>query len=302
MQVGLTKLTSTIVFQFSFSSGSPEVSGFNLALVITINICNFVHHRFLLDVFQIPPHRQALTLAEIIKTVYKFQKNIRMRKNTIIHYANTIYYCPNCDKNDLLYQELEEEKNKFFIWTISQKIIVNRIYCERCKFDIDRENLKIVKTSFLSNDTMKKTIEKETFFHNDNGTTTTTVITDYSEYIPKVKNKTLYFDMVFMLIDYIETHQDINVENNKFYQLAVEHTTLNAEEFYEEFEDKIKAKFSDCIKEFTQSELNRLLSNSLNVLKGQLIINEKVQKIYFDIFSLMKIGNLNHESFFRNLR
>jgi hypothetical protein len=33
MQVGQTKLTSTIVFQFSFSSGSPEVSGFNLAFV-----------------------------------------------------------------------------------------------------------------------------------------------------------------------------------------------------------------------------------------------------------------------------
>jgi hypothetical protein len=202
----------------------------------------------------------------------------------------------------MLYEEVEEEKNKFFIWTISQKIIVNRIYCERCKFDINRENLKIVKTSVLLNDAIKKTIEKETFFHNDKVTTTTRVITDYSEYIPKVKNKTLYFDMVFMLIDYIVTHQDINAENNKFYQLAVENTSLNADEFYEEFEDKIKAKFSDCIQELNQSELNRLLSNSLNVLKGQFIINEKVQKIYFDIFSLMKIGNLNHQSFFQSLR
>lgn len=224
---------------------------------------------------------------------------IKIKRN----YADTIFYCKNCEKNDLLFEETVKEINKILFFTLSEEIITNRIYCERCKCDIDRSNLQINKTaSSIKNDGVKKTTAKETYFTDKQVLTITKTTIDYSEYIPNIKNKTLYFDMLYMLIDYIETYQrNVNADDNKFYQLSLEHKSITDDEFCEDFEDNIILKFKECISEYTQSELNSLLTNSLNVLKGEMLIERKIQELYFNIFRLMEIGNLQHHTFFESL-
>lgn len=216
-------------------------------------------------------------------------------------YVGSTFYCPKCEQNDLLFEETEKEIYRILFFTINENLIVNRIYCERCKCKIDKADLKIVKSNTYEINGIKKTINKETFFLGDKTITNTRILIE--EQIPNVKNKTLYFDMLFMLIDYIETYQpNINADNNRFYQLSIEYKIIDDSEFSENFEEKIIQKFKECIEEFTQAEINNLLRNSVDVLKGEMIIEIKIQELYFNLFSLMQIGNLTHQSFFQSLR
>ena len=64
-----------------------------------------------------------------------------MRKNGKLSYANSMYYCPGCKANDLLFEETEEELKGFLFWTVKKELLVHRIYCERCRFDIPKEEL-----------------------------------------------------------------------------------------------------------------------------------------------------------------
>lgn len=226
-----------------------------------------------------------------------------MRQNNSTHYVNSIYHCPRCEQNDLLFEEKAFTVVKFFFWTISKKLIGSRFVCKRCKCVIAKENLKTIQQFHFENDSIKKTIEKETFFSNNQLITRTKISTDYSEYIPKVKNKTLYFDMLLMLIDYIDTYQnDINIEEDKFYRLALENASLDPESFGKNLEEEIFKKFNTCIIEFTNTTLFSLLRQSLHVLKGQFTVEPKIEELYFHLFKLMKMGELEYHSYFLSLR
>ncbi len=118
-----------------------------------------------------------------------------------------------------------------------------------------------------------------------------------------MENKTLYFDMLFMLIIFIERNRaNIYIEDNFQFKLSLENTSLNEDDFStHDFEEEICLKFKDCIVEFNPGDLNIFLKNCLSVLKGQLFIDTKIEELYFNIFRLMNIGELNHQSFFAKL-
>jgi hypothetical protein len=226
-----------------------------------------------------------------------------MRKNSRLSYANTMYYCPGCNQNDRLFEETEEEIKGFMFWTTSKELLVNRIFCERCRFDIQREELITTTKKVTIENGVVRTEEKTTVQEGTSLLTNTKVTTSYAAYIPDVSNKSLYFDMLYLLIDYSETYQDgLNVEQDPFYQEALLHTRLNDDELSGNLEEMIIDKFKDCIRQFNKSELNSILRNSLHCLKGQLVIAPKIETMYFSLFSLMNLGELNHRSFFTSLR
>lgn len=225
-----------------------------------------------------------------------------MRLSITKRYSGSIYYCPKCEQNNFLFEEIEKDVIKILFWTVREKITFERIYCGKCKCNFKMEDLKIIKNETYVSEGIKKKIFKETKINDYSIDTAQKTFIDYSEYIPKVENKTLYFDMLYMLIDYIETNQpSLSVDNNKFYQLAIEYKSIDDQEFNENFEEKIILKFKTCISEFDQYILNLLLRNSLNVLKDEILIDKKIEELYFTLFKSMNIGDLERQSFFKNL-
>ena len=220
------------------------------------------------------------------------------------NYSGSIYYCPYCNKNDKLFHELVVDKTMMlYAIPLNRSTIVDRFFCENCKCDIIEENINIIKKTVYKIGSQQTTIEKESWTEKNTLFTTTKTTINYNPAFINEKHLLLYYDMLFMLIDYIETHQtNINVENNKFYKLALEHTSLNSNDFSNQFEEQIIAKFKVCIVKFTTSELNKILQNSLNVLEGEVNINNKIYKMYYALFNLIKIGNLNHGKYFQSLR
>ena len=219
------------------------------------------------------------------------------------HYADSEFFCPRCEQNDLLYELREWKRSTILFWTVSQSLLYEKFHCERCNCDLKKSDLKIVKEDHYFRNGIKNTVRKESRKSKDGHITKVSFKEDYSEYIPKDKDKTLYFDMLFMLIDYIETYQpNIEVENNKTYQLALQYKSVNDEEYSVRFEDNIKLKFKACIEELSNVELHYLLKNSLNVLKDEIVVDHKIEKLYFDLFNLMQINELRHVSHFYGLK
>lgn len=226
-----------------------------------------------------------------------------MRKNGKLSYANSMYYCPGCKANDLLFEETEEELKGFLFWTVKKELLVHRIYCERCRFDIPKEELLTIKQKVTEEKGVVRTEEKVTIQEGTKLITNTKVTTSYAGYIPDVANKSLYFDMLYLLIDYVDTYEmGLQLENDPFYLQAAAATRLKDEDFAGNLEEFIRAKYMECMNVFTRSDLNSILRNSLLCVKGRMMLSSKVTDLYYSLFALMDIGELRYQSFFTSLR
>jgi len=227
-----------------------------------------------------------------------------MTETTKIGFTDSELNCPSCGKNDMLFKIIEKEVSEIFMVRVNTKVLSEKIFCEWCNISLQLNELVNKESKFtVEHDSEKITLSKKTVVSGDKVVVTTTIIRDDSEYVPKyISNETLYFDMLFMLLDFIETHQsNINLESSKVYQLASSRTTLDLEEFSDDFENKILAKFETCYKELRETDLQYLFKNSLSVLKGQMTIDDDVYDLYCKMFSIQGIGELKHQSYFLSM-
>lgn len=226
-----------------------------------------------------------------------------MRKNGKLSYANTMYYCPGCNANDMLFEETEEEIKEFLFWTIKKELLVHRIFCERCRFDIPRDELLTIKQKVTEAKGVVRTEEKISVTDGTKLITNTKVTTSYAGYIPDVTDKILYFDMLYLLIDFIDTYEEgLDLGNDTFYQQAAVVTSINDDDLQGNVEELIREKYKLCIDTFTRSDLNSILRNSLLCVKGRMLLSPRIINLYNSLFGLMGIGELRYQSFFISLR
>lgn len=229
---------------------------------------------------------------------------MKKRTHKRLSYSNSNYLCPGCNDNSFLYEETQEEEFKLSFLTISKKVVLHRLYCDKCNTELKKKDLLPYQKTIVKSDSIIKTTERETIFSKDKLTTTTKIKRDYSEYIPKLENKSLYYEMILMLMIFIERNQNgVNIEGDFHFKFLADQSDQNIYDIYgEDLEERIYLKFKECIIEFNQSDLNLILKNSLGILKGHLFIAPEIEELYFNIFRLMEIGELSHQSIFDQLR
>jgi hypothetical protein len=213
------------------------------------------------------------------------------------------YLCPKCKNNTDLNKVTISTSAKFLFWETSSNVIEYYIICENCKNRYSYHDLETINSSSTNNKfDRNKTETIETYEYSNTIVIEKTINVNYSNYVPNVKSKELYFEMIILIMLFIkENDRSINIENNKFYQLALENTGENIDLENTDLESKIFQKAELCSKEFKGIELQYLLQNSINVLKGKYAINQNITNLYFKLFDVMEIRTIGKETYFYSL-
>ena len=157
--------------------------------------------------------------------------------------------------------------------------------------DLKNEEFGVIKTVNYKTDIIGNKIRTETHTH-----------IDYTNYVSDVKNKQLYFETIIYLMIFIqEKDKSVDIEANKFYRLALENVDEIETLDIIELEKKILENVQKCRIQFNDVEVNSLLKNSVNILKGKFAITPSITSLYFSLFELMKIRVVSKEEYFYSL-
>lgn len=213
---------------------------------------------------------------------------------------NTRYLCPNCKTNSHLFETKVYSSAKILFWRITRHLEEQYISCESCNKKMHSKDLEIKSLTPKNYPFgVVKTHTFETKMVKNHVFTTTTRKIDYSNYVPDLKNKQLYFETIILLMNFIQQNdKSIDITKNKFYILALENSDPIIEFTADELENRIFENADQCFIEFTDAELGYLVRNSINVLKGKFAINSNITNLYYKLFDLFKFRTITHEVYF----
>ncbi|WP_343585758.1 hypothetical protein [Flavobacterium sp.] len=162
---------------------------------------------------------------------------------------------------------------------------------EDITFDIQNEEFGVKRTYNFKVDLVGNKIRTERI-----------IKTSFSDYVSNVENKKLYFETVIYLMKFIQEHdKSVDINTNKFYILAKENVEIIEDFDILELEKRIIENAEKCDIEFNEVEIHSILSNSVNILQGKLVINSNITNLYFKIFEIIKIRKKNYEVYFYGL-
>lgn len=162
---------------------------------------------------------------------------------------------------------------------------------EDITFDIQNEEFGVKKTYNFKVDLVGNKIRTERI-----------IKTSFSDYVSNVENKKLYFETVIYLMKFIQEHdKSVDINTNKFYILAKENVEIIEDFDILELEKRIIENVEKCDIEFNEVEIHSLLSNSVNILRGKLVIDSDIINLYFKIFQIINIRKTNYEVYFYGL-
>lgn len=230
--------------------------------------------------------------------------------NDIKHYQSDFFFAITNPKITSLNNELYIGENKISIelaYAVGGIELVRTLPTKETNKKYETKKLlnqaeMLSSTSQNSEYAVKKTSSIETTMVANHVFTTTTKKIDYSNYVPDVENKQLYFETIILLMNFIQ-HNDksIDITKNKFYILALENSNSIKDFTGDELENRIFENAKKCFVEFTDAQLGYLVRNSVNVLKGKFAIDSDITNLYYKLFGVFEFRTITHEVYFYSL-
>jgi transcription elongation factor Elf1 len=224
---------------------------------------------------------------------------------------NLGFTCPFCSSENL--SRISKYQEVVSIFHKTENVLVDEyVQCNSCKkssaFDIFNKTEKIEKKK--PNGVVEITFA-ERGINTDVAYSKGVVKHNYSRYIPNISNRKLYVTTLFLILEYIDMKDSrANILNHDFYQTLTEDFTEANANFgilLSKIQDDkdllhyVKSYFAACKKEYPLNIVTAILQNSVLFIKNQMLINQDVEMMYFELFNFIEVGELNKARYLSSL-